>query len=47
MDLATLSTFDGVREARIRRVGDCDAMLSAVVEPIPSGETPVMRTSGR
>lgn len=44
MDVRTVSTLEGVRDARIRRVGDCEAMLRAVVEPIPSRETPVMRT---
>lgn len=44
MVLRTSSSLWRVREARIRRLGDCEAMLRAMVEPIDSGETPVMRT---
>jgi hypothetical protein len=44
MVLSTASSFDCVRDASKRREGDCDAMLSAMDEPIDSGETPVIRT---
>lgn len=40
----TVVSLEGVREARIRRVGDWEAMERAVVEPMLEGETPVMRT---
>jgi hypothetical protein len=45
MLLTTCSSLDCVREARIRRHGDCEAMERAVDEPIDSGDTPVIRTS--
>jgi hypothetical protein len=44
MVLRTSSSLDWVREARRRREGDWDAMLRAMVEPMDSGDTPVMRT---
>jgi hypothetical protein len=44
MDFVTASSFDLVREASIRRDGDCEATLIAVEEPMLSGETPVIRT---
>jgi hypothetical protein len=44
MSLATWSSFDWVREARIRREGAWEAMARAVEEPIDSGLTPVIRT---
>ena len=44
MEFVTASSFDWVLEARIRRDGDWEAMLTAVEEPILSGETPVIRT---
>jgi hypothetical protein len=44
MAMATHSILEGVREARIRREGDCEAIAPAVDEPMLSGETPVMST---
>ena len=44
MSLATCSSFDCVREARMRMEGDWEAIARAVEEPIDSGLTPVMRT---
>lgn len=44
MDVVTESSFDWVLEANIRRLGDCDAMLNAVDDPMLSGDTPVIRT---
>jgi hypothetical protein len=40
----TASSLECVRDASRRREGDCDAMLSAMDEPIDFGDTPVMRT---
>jgi hypothetical protein len=44
MVLRTSSSLDWVREARRRREGAWEAMLRAMVEPMDSGDTPVMRT---
>jgi hypothetical protein len=37
--------LDAVREARMRREGDCEAKERAMEEPMDSGETPVIRTA--
>jgi len=47
MVLATASILEGVREARMRRAGDCEAMDLAIADPMLSGLTPVMRTAMR
>lgn len=46
ISVATSSTRVGVREARMRREGACEAMAVAVVEPMLFGLIPVIRTVG-
>lgn len=41
---ATSSSFDVVREAKMRVLGLCDAIAIAVAAPIEVGLTPVMTT---
>lgn len=41
---ATAWILESVREARIKRPGECAARTVASCEPSESGETPVMRT---
>jgi hypothetical protein len=41
---ATACSLEGVREARMRRAGECAAMFVANDSPRLLGETPVIRT---
>jgi hypothetical protein len=40
----TFWSLSSVREARIKRVGSCEAIASAVDAPMDPGDTPVIRT---